>query len=97
MAWDFKMLDYFVRRTAVFGLLLLVAQQADAQLEIEITEYPLKYWRQRAGEYAAFMDVLAELAHEPQGINVRDALLLLLVDHQEFGLPVLDLPWRGNR
>jgi len=39
MAWDFKMLDYFVRRTAVFGLLLLVAQQADAQLEIEITEY----------------------------------------------------------
>jgi TolB protein len=33
------MLDNLVRRTAVFGLLLLVAVQAEAQLEIEITEY----------------------------------------------------------
>jgi TolB protein len=39
MAWDWKMLDIFVRRTAVFGLLLLAAHQAGAQLEIEITEY----------------------------------------------------------
>ena len=39
MAWDLKMLDSFVRRTTVFGLLLFVAIQADAQLEIEITEY----------------------------------------------------------
>jgi len=39
MAWDLKMLDHFVRRTTVFGLLLFVAIQAEAQLEIEITEY----------------------------------------------------------
>jgi TolB protein len=39
MPWDSKMLDHFVRRTAVFGLLLLMVQQADAQLEIVITDY----------------------------------------------------------
>ena len=39
MAWDLKMVDYCVRRTAVFGLLLLAATQASAQLEIEITDY----------------------------------------------------------
>ena len=39
MAWDWKMLDNFVRRTAVFGLLIFVAAQSEAQLEIEITEY----------------------------------------------------------
>ena len=39
MGWDLKMLDYCVRRTTVFGLLLLSALQAEAQLEIEITEY----------------------------------------------------------
>ena len=39
MPWDLEMLDHLVRRTAVFGLLLLVVQQADAQLEIEITDY----------------------------------------------------------
>jgi TolB protein len=33
------MLDNLVRRTAVFGLLLFVAVEAQAQLEIEITEY----------------------------------------------------------
>ena len=39
MAWDWKMLENLVRRTSVFGLLLLVAAQSEAQLEIEITEY----------------------------------------------------------
>ena len=39
MAWDCKMLDDLVRRTSVFGLLLFMAVQAEAQLEIEITEY----------------------------------------------------------
>jgi TolB protein len=39
MAWDWKMLDDFVRRTAVIGLLLFVAVRAEAQLVIEITEY----------------------------------------------------------
>ena len=39
MAWDCKMLDDLVRRTAVFGLLLFVAVRAEAQLQIEITEY----------------------------------------------------------
>ena len=39
MGWDLKMLDYCVRRTTVFGLLLLSALQVEAQLEIEITEY----------------------------------------------------------
>ena len=39
MAWDWKMLDDLVRRTAVFGLLLFVAVRAEAQLQIEITEY----------------------------------------------------------
>ena len=39
MAWDCKMLDDLVRRTSVFGLLLFMAVQAEAQLEIEITGY----------------------------------------------------------
>ena len=39
MAWDWKMLDDFVRRTATIGLLLFVAVRAEAQLVIEITEY----------------------------------------------------------
>ncbi len=39
MAWDWKMLDNFVRRTVVFGLLIFVSAQSEAQLEIEITEY----------------------------------------------------------
>ena len=39
MAWDCKMLDDLVRRTSVFGLLVFMAVQAEAQLEIEITEY----------------------------------------------------------
>jgi len=39
MAWDLRMLDYCVRRVTVCGLLLLLAVAADAQLQIEITEY----------------------------------------------------------
>jgi len=39
MAWDLNMLDYCVRRITLCGLLLLVAVAAEAQLQIEITEY----------------------------------------------------------
>jgi TolB protein len=39
MAWDLNMLDYCVRRITVCGVLLLAAVAADAQLQIEITEY----------------------------------------------------------
>jgi Tol biopolymer transport system component len=39
MRWNLTMLDSCVRRVTVFGLLLLAAFQAEAQLEIEITEY----------------------------------------------------------
>jgi TolB protein len=39
MGWNLTMLDSCVRRVTVFGLLLLAAFQAEAQLEIEITEY----------------------------------------------------------
>lgn len=39
MAWDMKMLDCRVRRITLCGLLLLLGTGAEAQLQIEITEY----------------------------------------------------------
>ena len=39
MAWESKMLDFCIRRITICGLLLLVQVAAQAQLQIEITEY----------------------------------------------------------